>query len=154
MGPNEQRRADGQEGRKRPNENGNRTNDGQLRGHHGRETLIDFDELRQLTSRYIGYIPERELYCMTPKEWKDWLIGGQDRLLDAKENNLHMAGANGMVQGGKRLTRMYKEIEQSRYEIRGKLQELRRKRAEERRKRKAEREAVKRGSRKFLEQFK
>lgn len=91
---------------------------------------------------------------MTPKEWRDWLIGGQDILLDAKENNLHMAGANGMVQGGKRLTRMYKEIEQSRYEIRGKLQELRRKRAEERKKRKAEREAVKRGSRKFLEHFK
>lgn len=91
---------------------------------------------------------------MTPNEWKDWLIGGQDKLLDAKENNLHMAGANGMVQGGKRLTRMYKEIEQSRYAIRGKLDDFKRKRAAERRKRLAEREAVKRGSRKFLESFK
>ncbi|MDW8564713.1 hypothetical protein [Staphylococcus shinii] len=74
-------------------------------------------------------------------------------MLDAKENNLHAAGANGMVQGGKRLTRMYKEIEQQRYEIRGELDEYKRKVYEEKRKRLAEREAVKRGSRKFLEQF-
>ena len=48
---------------------------------------------------------------MTPHEWKDWIIGGQDKLLDIRENNLHSAVAHGMVQGGKRLVGMHKEIE-------------------------------------------
>ncbi|MCD8830297.1 hypothetical protein [Staphylococcus gallinarum] len=90
---------------------------------------------------------------MTPHEWKDWIIGGQDKLLDIRENNLHSAVAHGMVQGGKRLVGMHKEIEQKRYEIRNQLQEYKRKKEMERRKRYAEREAFKRGTRKMLSKF-
>lgn len=90
---------------------------------------------------------------MTPNEWKDWIIGGQDRVLDAKENNLHAAGANGMVQGGKRLKGMYKEIEQKRYEIRGELEDFKRKKEFERNQRLAKREVIKRGARKIFGNF-
>lgn len=146
-------RKDGEERGERASQNRSRNDGRELQRHHGRRTIINFSEIRQLTARYIGYIPEQELYSMTPHEWKDWIIGGQDKLLDIRENNLHSAVAHGMVQGGKRLVGMHKEIEQKRYEIRNQLQEYKRKKEMERRKRYAEREAFKRGTRKMLSKF-
>lgn len=88
---------------------------------------------------------------MTPGEWNDWLVGSRESFLDQLESNLHAATANGIIQGGKKLKGMQKEIETKRYEIRGELEEYRaeqeRKRAHNRRLR----EIQKRGAAKFLQ---
>ncbi|WP_436939476.1 hypothetical protein [Staphylococcus xylosus] len=89
---------------------------------------------------------------MTPREWNDWLIGSRESYLDQLDSNLHSATANGLVQGGKKLKGMRKEIEMKRYEIRGELEEFKaeqeRKRAHNRRMR----EIQKRGAAKFYQQ--
>lgn len=88
---------------------------------------------------------------MTPNEWKDWVIGSREKYLDQLESNLHVATANGIVQGGKKLKGMSKDIEKKRYEVRGELEVYE---AERRRKRihnKRVREAQKRATAKFLQ---
>lgn len=90
---------------------------------------------------------------MTPIEWNDWVIGGRDKELDRLEANLHAAVANGMVQGGKRLTGMYNELKERRYDIRGQKDEFLREKEREKRQRRNEREAFKRGSAKFFNQL-
>lgn len=104
---------------KKISKNRGRNDERLVRRDYGRTTLLDYSEIRQLTSRYIGYVPADELYNMSPLEWRDWIIGGQDKVLDLKEKNLHAAIAYGMVEGGKRLTGMFKEIELQRHQIRG-----------------------------------
>lgn len=88
---------------------------------------------------------------MTPREWNDWLIGSRESYLDQLDSNLHVATANGLVQGGKKLKGMRKEIETKRYEIRGELEEYK---AEQKRKRmhnRRVREGQKRAAAKFFQ---
>lgn len=88
---------------------------------------------------------------MTPSEWKDWIIGGQDKYLDQRELTIQIAQANGLVQAGKSLKRITKDIERQRYEIRdpGSYERIKQARlAEEKRKR----ELFKAGTRRWLEE--
>ncbi|MDU0433866.1 hypothetical protein QVA48_01405 [Staphylococcus haemolyticus] len=90
---------------------------------------------------------------MSPNEWKDWIIGGQDKYLDQKELMIQVAQANGLVQAGKSLKRMTREIERQRYEIRNPGSYERIKRAElEHEKRR--RELFKSGTKRWLEEQK
>lgn len=57
------------------------------------------------------------MLALTPAEWRDWLIGGQDRYLDQRQLLIEQAQANGLVQASKRLTSMIRDIEKQRYEI-------------------------------------
>ncbi|WP_294582952.1 hypothetical protein [uncultured Staphylococcus sp.] len=87
---------------------------------------------------------------MSPLEWRDWIIGGQDKVLDLKEKNLHAAIAYGMVEGGKRLTGMFKEIELQRHQIRGTEDEYYEEKRREKEQRLRERQAFLRGAKKFI----
>lgn len=88
---------------------------------------------------------------MTPSEWKDWIIGGQDKYLDQRELTIQIAQANGLVQAGKSLKRLTKDIEQQRYEIRepGSYKRIQQERMEEE---KRKRELFKEGTRRWLSQ--
>ncbi len=108
----------GQKRGQRNDESRHRNDERELQGNHGRRTLHDYSKIRQLTARYLGYIPEHELLALTPAEWRDWLIGGQDRYLDQRQLLIEQAQANGLVQASKRLTSMIRDIEKQRYEIR------------------------------------
>ncbi|RIL72725.1 hypothetical protein BUY49_02275 [Staphylococcus devriesei] len=87
---------------------------------------------------------------MTPNEWKDWIIGGKQALLDQQENMLFGAQANGLVQAGKSLKRMQRQIERARYEVRGEEEEYERMRKRKLAQNKRNREVQKRGTRKFM----
>lgn len=86
---------------------------------------------------------------MTPAEWKDWVVGGQEKLLDQQENNLHLATAHGLVEGGKKLKGMAKQIEEKRREVRGELEEYR----EEQRKQRIYNARVREGQKRATAQF-
>ncbi|MFT1945860.1 hypothetical protein ACMUGQ_13140 [Staphylococcus aureus] len=90
------------------------------------------------------------MLALTPAEWRDWLIGGQDRYLDQRQLLIEQAQANGLVQASKRLTSMIHDIEKQRYEIRepGSYARVQKVRLEEEKRR---RELFKEGTRKFLE---
>lgn len=93
------------------------------------------------------------LFSMIPSVWNDHIIGGIERQLDQRENNLHLATAMGMVEGGKRLTGMFNEIKEKRYEIRGQKEEYLKEKERLKQERKRQREAFKRGSARFFEQL-
>ena len=84
---NEQSTSNGEGRGQRNNESWYRVHERELQRNHERGTLLNYSEIRQLTSRFIGYLPENELMMMTPNEWKDWIIGGQDKYLDQKRVN-------------------------------------------------------------------
>ncbi|CAC8739000.1 TPA: hypothetical protein O6Y75_001203 [Staphylococcus aureus] len=94
------------------------------------------------------------MLALTPAEWRDWLIGGQDRYLDQRQLVIDQAQANGLVQasrkGSNKLTGMARDIEKQRYEIRepGSYARVQKARLEEEKRR---RELFKEGTRKFLE---
>ncbi|HHC6270594.1 TPA: hypothetical protein ACS5AA_002645 [Staphylococcus aureus] len=90
------------------------------------------------------------MLALTPAEWRDWLIGGQDRYLDQRQLLIEQAQANGLVQASKRLTSMIRDIEKQRYEIRepGSYARVQKARLEEEKRR---RELFKEGTRKFFE---
>ncbi|UVD90670.1 MAG: hypothetical protein NRZ54_08675 [Staphylococcus haemolyticus] len=90
---------------------------------------------------------------MSPNEWKDWIIGGQDKILDQKELMIQVAQANGLVQAGKSLKRMTKEIERQRFEIRnpGSYERIKRTEFEHEKRR---RELFKSGTKRWLEEQK
>ncbi|WP_341443580.1 hypothetical protein [Staphylococcus aureus] len=90
------------------------------------------------------------MLALTPAEWRDWLIGGQDRYLDQRQLLIEQAQANGLVQASKRLTSMIRDIEKQCYEIRepGSYARVQKVRLEEEKRR---RELFKEGTRKFLE---
>lgn len=88
---------------------------------------------------------------MTPREWEDWLIGSRENFLDQLDSNLHAATANGLIQGGKKLKGMQKEIEMKRYEVRGELEEFKAEQARKRAHNKRMREVQKRGAAKFVQ---
>lgn len=88
---------------------------------------------------------------MTPLEWHDWVIGGKDKYLDQRMLGVEAAQANGLVQAGKNLKKITKDIEKQRYEIRepGSYKRIQQARlAEEKRRR----ELFKEGTRRWLEQ--
>lgn len=87
---------------------------------------------------------------LTPNEWKDWIIGRRQALLDEQENMLFMAQANGLVQAGKSLKRMQRQIERARYEVRGQSDEYERMKQRKLAQNKRNREVQKRGTKKFL----
>ena len=87
---------------------------------------------------------------LTPNEWKDWIIGRKQALLDEQENMLFMAQANGLVQAGKPLKRMQRQIERARYEVRGQSDEYERMKQRKLAQNKRNREVQKRGTRRFL----
>lgn len=87
---------------------------------------------------------------LTPNEWKDWIIGRRQALLDEQENMLFMAQANGLVQAGKSLKRMQRQIERARYEVRGQSDEYERMKQRKLAQNKRNREVQKRGTRRFL----
>lgn len=152
-GRNEQSASNGEGRGQRNNESWYRVHERELQRNHERGTLLNYSEIRQLTSRFIGYLPENELMMMTPNEWKDWIIGGQDKYLDQKELMIQVAQANGLVQANKSLKRMTRDIERQRYEIRNPGSYERIKRAElEHEKRR--RELFKSGTKRWLEQQK
>ena len=78
----------GKRGRERVYEERYRVHEEQLQRNHGRATVLDYSEIRQITSQYIGYLPYDELMSLTPNEWKDWVIGRRLALLDEQENLL------------------------------------------------------------------
>lgn len=88
---------------------------------------------------------------MTPSEWKDWIIGGQESVVDNQDNNLHLATAFGLVQGGKKLKRMAKENEAKRREIRGELEEYKQEQHRKRIQNRRIREGQKRATARFLQ---
>lgn len=87
---------------------------------------------------------------LTPNEWKDWIIGRRQALLDEQENMLFMAQANGLVQAGKSLKRMQRQIERSRYIVRGDEEGYERMRQRKFAQNKRIRDIQKRGTKKFL----
>ena len=146
---NEYRTNYGERGRKREYEERYSVHEGQLQRNHGRGTLLDYSEIRQITSQYIGYLPYDELMSLTPDEWKDWIIGRRQALLDEQENMLFMAQANGLVQAGKSLKRMQRQIERSRYIVRNDEEGYERMRQRKLAQNKRNREVQKRGTRRF-----
>lgn len=87
---------------------------------------------------------------LTPNEWKDWIIGRRQALLDEQENMLFMAQANGLVQAGKSLKRMQRQIERSRYIVRNDEEGYERMRQRKFAQNKRIRDIQKRGTKKFL----
>ena len=98
----------GKRGRERVYEERYRVHEEQLQRNHGRATVLDYSEIRQITSQYIGYLPYDELMSLTPNEWKDWVIGRRLALLDEQENLLFGAQANSIAQAGKSLKGLQK----------------------------------------------
>ncbi|HDN3444331.1 TPA: hypothetical protein P1U96_002791 [Staphylococcus aureus] len=94
------------------------------------------------------------MLALTPTEWRDWLIGGQDRYLDQRQLVIEQAQANGLVQasnkGSNKLTGMARDIEKQRYEIRepGSYARVQQARLEDEKRKRAK---FKEGTRKFLE---
>ncbi|MBY7665080.1 hypothetical protein HRV87_009055 [Staphylococcus agnetis] len=91
------------------------------------------------------------MLMMRPSEWRDWIIGSQEKYLDQRMLGVEAAQANGLVQAGKPLKRITKDIEKQRYEIHepGSYKRIQQARlAEEKRKR----ELFKEGTRRWLEQ--
>lgn len=88
---------------------------------------------------------------MTPSEWKDWVIGGRQALLDQQENMIFMAQANGLVQGGKSLKRLQRHIDHARYAVRDDEEEYQRQRQRKLAQNRRNREAQKRGTHKFMD---
>lgn len=87
---------------------------------------------------------------MTPYEWRDWIIGSQDRYLDQRQLGVENAQANGFVQAGKSLKKITRDIERQRYEVRepGSYKRIQQARlAEEKRRR----DLFKEGTRRWLE---
>lgn len=87
---------------------------------------------------------------LTPNEWNDWIIGRKQALLDEQENMLFMAQANGLVQAGKPLKRMQKQIERNRYIVRGDEEGYERMKERKLAQNKRIRDIQKRGTKKFL----
>lgn len=87
---------------------------------------------------------------LTPNEWNDWIIGRKQALLDQQENMLFMAQANGLVQAGKPLKRMQKQIERNRYIVRNDEEGYERMKQRKLAQNKRNREVQKRGTRRFL----
>ncbi|WP_353452833.1 hypothetical protein [Staphylococcus coagulans] len=90
---------------------------------------------------------------MTPFEWRDWIIGGKDRQLDMRELSVGIAEANGLVQAGKSLKRIVRDIEKQRYEIRDDLDSYYRKKDKELQERVRRRKLFQQGTEKFMKQF-
>lgn len=70
-------------------------------------------------------------------------------MIDQKESMLFMAQANGMVQAGKRLTKLQNQLERERYIVRGEEDKYELKRKQKLAQNKRERARVMRGTRKF-----
>lgn len=87
---------------------------------------------------------------MTPKEWKDWIIGRRQALIDQKESMLFMAQANGLVEAGKSLKSLQKQIEKERYLVADKEDEYHEMKQRKMMENKRKRAAQMRGTRKFL----
>lgn len=102
-----------------------------------------------MTSQYIGYLSEDELMNLVPHKWSDWIVGRRQALIDQKESMLFMAQANGMVQAGKRLTKLQNQLERERYIVRGEEDKYELKRKQKLAQNKRNRERVMRGTRKF-----
>ncbi|MDI3230998.1 hypothetical protein [Staphylococcus pasteuri] len=90
---------------------------------------------------------------LTPNEWKDWIIGRRQALLDQQENMLFVAQANGLVQAGKSLKRLQKQIDHARYVVRGEEEEYERMRKRKLAQNKRNREVQKRGTRKLMDKM-
>ena len=140
----------GERRRKRVYEERYRVHEEQLQRNHGRATVLDYSEIRQITSQYIGYLPYDELMSLTPNEWKDWVIGRRLALLDEQENLLFGAQANGLVQAGKSLKRLQKQLERARYEVRGQSEEYERMKERKLAHNKRIRNVQKQGTRRFM----
>ena len=87
---------------------------------------------------------------MSPNEWKDWIIGGQDKILDQKELMIQVAQANGLVQAGKSLKGLQKKLERERYEVRGQSEEYERMKERKLAQNKRNRAVQKQGTRRFM----
>ena len=96
-----------------------RDDEEQLQRNHDRSTLLDYSEIRQMTSRYIGYMSNDELMSMLPAEWNDWIIGARQALIDQRDIALYGAQYNAVAQAGKSLKRFVRQNEREHYIIRG-----------------------------------
>lgn len=86
---------------------------------------------------------------LVPHKWMDWIIGRQQSIIDQKETMLFMAQANGLVQAGKRLTKLQNQLERERYIVRGEEDKYELKRKKKLAHNKRIREIQKRGTSKF-----
>lgn len=87
---------------------------------------------------------------LVPHIWNDWIIGRRQALIDQKESMLFMAQANGIVQAGKRLTKLQNQLERERYIVRGEEDKYELKRKQKLAQNKRDRERAMRGTRKFV----
>ncbi|AMG20702.1 hypothetical protein QI334_03110 [Staphylococcus saprophyticus] len=87
---------------------------------------------------------------LVPRKWSDWIVGRRQALIDQKETMLFMAQANGMVQAGKRLTKLQNQLERERYIVRGEEDKYELKRKQKLAQNKRERARAMRGTRRFV----
>ena len=99
--------------RERGRESWYRDDEEQLQRNHDRSTLLDYSEIRQMTSRYIGYMSNDELMSMLPVEWNDWIIGARQALIDQRDIALYGAQYNAVAQAGKSLKRFVRQNERT-----------------------------------------
>lgn len=71
-------------------------------------------------------------------------------MIDQKETMLFMAQANGMVQAGKRLTKLQNQLERERYIVRGEEDKYELKRKQKLAQNKRERARAMKGTRRFV----
>ena len=139
--------------RERGRESWYRDDEEQLQRNHDRSTLLDYSEIRQMTSRYIGYMSNDELMSMLPAEWNDWIIGARQALIDQRDIALYGAQYNAVAQAGKSLKRFVRQNEREHYIIRGQEDEYEKMKQRELAKTNVKRN-TKQGTRKFLNSLK
>lgn len=66
------------------------------------------------TQRMLGYIPEHEIWQMTPRHWRNLIKGARHRRLDTLEDGLFTANAMARMTNGANVKPQKRYIEEQR----------------------------------------
>lgn len=66
------------------------------------------------TQRLLGYIPEDEVWQMTPKHWNNLIKGARHRMIDLQEIQITGAVAMARMNNGKEIRSMMRELNEKR----------------------------------------
>lgn len=66
------------------------------------------------TQRLLGYIPEDEVWQMTPKHWNTLIKGARHRMIDLQEIQITGAVAMARMNNGKEIRSMMRELNEKR----------------------------------------
>lgn len=69
------------------------------------------------TQRLLGYIPEADIWQMTPKYWRNLIKGARHQRLDRLEDSLFAAGAMARMNNGANVKAQKRYIDEQRESI-------------------------------------